>query len=185
MRIYPFNPQYLTQAAELFVQHLAALRRSVPSLSGRLERPDLVTTELAQLFQRCPGVMAVEDGRLAGYLGWFIVERFRGADRRGAYVPEWAHATLAEGRPDIYRALYRAAAEQWSAAGCGVHAITLLAHDESARHTWFWNGLPRQESSRRVAGRRAARLRPPRLHLLRRRLRVVQPRGGRVLAEVL
>lgn len=120
MRIYPFNPQYLTQAAELFVQHLAALRRSVPSLSGRLERPDLVTTELAQLFQRCPGVMAVEDGRLAGYLGWFIVERFRGADRRGANVPEWAHATLAEGRPDIYRALYRAAAEQWSAAGCGV-----------------------------------------------------------------
>lgn len=141
MKIYPFDLRYLPQAAELFVYNLAALRRVVPSLSDRLERPDLVTTELAQLFQRCPGVMAVEDGRLAGYLGWFIVERFRGSERRGAYVPEWGHAALAERRADIYRALYRAAAEQWSAAGCGVHAITLLAHDEAARHTWFWNGF--------------------------------------------
>ncbi len=141
MKIYPFDLHYLPQAAELFVDNLGALRRSVPSLSDRLESRELVTKELAQLFQRCPGVMAVENGRLAGYLGWFIVERFRGADRRGAYAPEWAHAALAEGRPAIYRALYRAAAEQWSAAGCGVHAITLLAHDQAALHTWFWNGF--------------------------------------------
>lgn len=141
MKIYPFDPDYLPQAAELFAHNLAALRRSVPSLSDRLQSSELVTTELAQLFQRCPGVMAIEGSRLVGFLGWFIVERFRGSDRRGAYVPEWAHATLAQGRPAIYRALYRAAAEQWSGAGCGVHAITLLAHDEAVQHTWFWNGF--------------------------------------------
>ncbi len=141
MKIYPFDLQYLTQAAELFVQNLAALRRAVPSLSDRLESPATITKELTQLFQRCPGVMAVEDGRLVGYLGWFVVDRFRGTESRGAYVPEWGHAALAARRPEIYRAMYRAAAEQWSAAGCGVHAITLLAHDEAARHTWFWNGF--------------------------------------------
>jgi GNAT superfamily N-acetyltransferase len=142
MKITPFDPQFLPHAAELFVQNLAALRAAAPSLPDRLEHPDRATAKLAQLFQRCPGVMAVaDDGRMAGFLGWFTVDGFRGAQRRAAYVPEWGHATLAERRPDIYRALYRAAAEQWSAAGCGVHAITVLAHDQAAQQVWFWNGF--------------------------------------------
>jgi ribosomal protein S18 acetylase RimI-like enzyme len=96
---------------------------------------------LGNLFQDCPGVIAVEADRLVGYLGWFVVDRFRATDRRGAYVPEWGHATAHHRQPEIYRALYRAAAEQWSAAGCGVHAITLLAHDQAAQQAWFWNGF--------------------------------------------
>ena len=141
MVIFPYDSRYQSQAADLFVPNLKALRRTTPNLPDRLEHPENVAAELAHLFQHCPGVMAVEDGRLAGYLGWFVIDRFRGTERRGAYVPEWGHATLTERRPDIYRALYRAAAEQWSAAGCGVHAITLLAHEEAARQVWFWNGF--------------------------------------------
>lgn len=142
MKIYPFDPKYLPQAAELFVQNLAVQRGAAPSLSDRLEHPHRAATKLAQLFQRSPGVMAVEDdGRLAGYMGWFIVDHFRGTHRRAAYVPEWGHAALAGRRPDIYRALYRTAAEQWRAAGCDVHAITLLAHDQAAQQVWFWNGF--------------------------------------------
>jgi len=96
---------------------------------------------LDYLFQQCPGVIAVEADRLVGYLGWFVVDRFRATDRRGAYVPAWGHATVRHLQPEIYRTLYRAAAEQWSAAGCGVHAITLLAHDQAAQQAWFWNGF--------------------------------------------
>jgi ribosomal protein S18 acetylase RimI-like enzyme len=142
MKITPFDPQFLPDAAELFVQNLAALRAAAPSLPDGLEHPDSAAAMLAQLFQRCPGVMAVaDDGRLAGYLGWFTVDGFRATQRRAAYVPEWGHATSAEGRPHIYRALYRAAAEQWNATGCSMHAITVLAHDQAAQQVWFWNGF--------------------------------------------
>lgn len=142
MKITPFDPQYLPHAAELFAQNLAAQHAAAPSLPDRLEHAESVTVRLAQLFQRCPGVMAVaDDGRLTGYLGWFIVDGFRGTQRRAACVPEWGHATLVKRRPDIYRALYRAAAGQWRAAGRAVHAITLLAHDQVALQTWFWNGF--------------------------------------------
>jgi ribosomal protein S18 acetylase RimI-like enzyme len=37
--------------------------------------------------------------------------------------------------------LYRVAADRWAAAGCQVHAVTLLAHDHSAEQIWFWNGF--------------------------------------------
>jgi GNAT superfamily N-acetyltransferase len=86
-------------------------------------------------------VVALEDGCLVGYLAWFLVDRFRGTDRRGAYVPEWGHACQEQERAGVYRALYRAAGEVWQRAGCGVHAITLLAQDTRAEEAWFWNGF--------------------------------------------
>jgi ribosomal protein S18 acetylase RimI-like enzyme len=141
MTINVFDTHYQTEAAGLFIHNLQPLRRTVPSLPDAMEQAEHLAPKLDHLFQQGAGVMAVEDGRLAGYLGWFVVDGFRGAQRRAAYVPEWGHATLVERRADIYRALYRAAAEQWSAAGCDVHAITLLAHDQAAQQVWFWNGF--------------------------------------------
>ena len=85
--------------------------------------------------------MAVENEGLAGYLSWWVVDRFRGSPRRGAYVPEWAHGALPGREARAYRALYRAAATEWTATGCRVHAITLLANDDEARDAWFWNGF--------------------------------------------
>ncbi len=141
MKISAFDSRYLPQAAELFIHNFKQQRCAVPTLPDRLENLQAVSSRLSDLFKRFSGVMAVEEDRLVGYLGWFIVKRFRETDRTGAYVPEWGHATLDDRRPEIYRALYRAAAEQWSAAGCGVHAITLLAHDRAAQQVWFWNGF--------------------------------------------
>ena len=40
----------------------------------------------------------------------------------------------------VYRALLNDAAAKWAEAGCGVHAISLLAHDRPSR-SWFWNGF--------------------------------------------
>ena len=141
MKISAYDPRYRAEAAALFVRNFKQLRRAVPALPDRLENADEVASRLDNLVEQCPGVSAVEGDQLLGYLGWFIVDRFRGTDRKGAYAPEWGHATIDEHRQEIYRALYRTAAEQWSAAGCGVHAITLLAHDQVAQQAWFWNGF--------------------------------------------
>ncbi len=141
MKISDFDPRYLPQAAALFVRSFEKQRHATPALPDRLEHADEVTALLDCLFQRCRGVIAVEDDRLVGYLGWFTADHFRETDRRGAYVPEWGHATIDDGKPAIYRALYRAAAEQWNAAGYDVHAITLLACDPIAQQVWFWNGF--------------------------------------------
>ena len=141
MRISVYDSRYRAEAAALFVQGFERQRRATPALPDRLEHAGEVTSLLDYLFRLRPGAIAVEDDRVVGYLGWFIVDRFRKTARQGAYVPEWGHAAIDDHKPAIYRALYRAAAEQWSAAGCGVHAITLLAHDQVAQQAWFWNGF--------------------------------------------
>jgi GNAT superfamily N-acetyltransferase len=145
MQITPLSNAHLPAAAALFAAGLRRQRALTPTLPAILEDVDRVVGKLASLIDAGPAFAAWEDGRLASFLGSFLVPGFRGTARKGAYVPEWGHGTIegqAEGHAaDAYRALYRAAAAQWAAAGCQVHAISILAHDRAAVELWFWNGF--------------------------------------------
>ncbi len=141
MEIISFQRDYVDPAAALFVENLQRLRQRVPVLPEGMTDPRCVAERLRGLIEAGPAVMALDQGKLIGYLGGYLIDRFRDTDRKAAYCPEWGHATQAEGRAAIIRALYRAAAAQWTAAECQAHAITLLAQDAVAEKTWFWQGF--------------------------------------------
>lgn len=141
MEITPFRQEYLQEAAALFAGEYRQLRGRLPILPPEMEDTDRVVEKLQWLFGFCPGVAAVEGGRLIGYMGWFLSDNFRRTERKGAYCPEWGHAAAEGRKAAIYWAMYRAASKQWSEAGCHVHAITLLAHDAEAERAWFWSGF--------------------------------------------
>jgi GNAT superfamily N-acetyltransferase len=141
MKISTFHKDFIPEAAKLFIQSYQKQRQATPILPDLMENAGLVETMLADLMDSCPGVAAMKEGRLVGYMGWFLVKKFRDTDRKGAYVPEWGHACTEKDKTNIYRAMYRAAAHEWSKAGCQVHALTLLAHDHATEKVWFWNGF--------------------------------------------
>lgn len=145
MEITPFAIKYIEDAAKLFIANFKKLRHVVPATPIEMEDPACVSAHLQRIMGNCPGIAALERGKLIGYLGWWLVDAFRNTSRRAAYVPEWAHATVHYGmeasRPGIYRAMYRAAATHWVEAGCQAHAVTLLASDKVAEQTWFWSGF--------------------------------------------
>lgn len=141
MQIVSFRTDYIPEAVALFLDTLHRQRLIAPMMPEQMEDSARVSAMLEDLFHTCTGVMALDDERLTGYIGWFTVDNFRDTDRQGAYVPAWGHACVEHGKMAIYRALYRAAAEQWAAAGCQVHAITLFAHDHIAEQAWFWSGF--------------------------------------------
>src|SRR5688572_23134238 len=103
--------------AALFVENFRRLRSSLPILPGLMEDPQRVARMLADM----PGIVALEGNQVVGYLAWYLVDGFRRTARKGAYCPEWGHGAV---NATLYRALYRAAAGQWAAAGCEVHAIS-------------------------------------------------------------
>jgi GNAT superfamily N-acetyltransferase len=141
MKVTRLRKEFIPAAAALFTRNFTRQRLAVPELPGLMEDRGHIESMLEECFEPAAGLAAVEDGRLVGYLAWFLVDRFRGTERRGAYVPEWGHACLEEDRAGVYRALYRAAGEVWQRAGCGVHAVTVLAHDARAEQAWYWNGF--------------------------------------------
>lgn len=139
IRIERLRLESAVGAASLFVDEFARLRQKFPMLAEDLQDAGVVGKKLERMGDRA--LVAIEDGRLVGYLAWWNIGSFRGSGRRGAYVPEWAHGALPGRRASIYRALYRVASAEWAASGVGVHAISLLANDEEAREVWFWNGF--------------------------------------------
>jgi GNAT superfamily N-acetyltransferase len=141
MKIAAFREDYVSEAAALFAQSYQKQRLATPILPDLMADRGRMSDMLHRLLRASPGVIALEEDRLVGYMGWFYVDGFRDTDRKGAYVPEWGHSCAEEGKAKIYQAMYRVAAEQWVAAGCQVHAITLLAHDRAAEKVWFWNGF--------------------------------------------
>lgn len=141
MEIPTVKKDHLPDMAALFVQNLKQLRSKVPVLPDLMEDTARISGMLEGLHKKCAGVVALDGGKVIGYMLWFLVDEFRNTDRRAAYCPEWGHATIAASKPEIYRAMYRAAATRWAEAGCRCHCISLLAHDRQAQDVWFWNGF--------------------------------------------
>lgn len=139
--IVPWHQSLIPAAAKLFCEEVDLLRQQIPALPNLLVDCPTVTAWLAEMAARTPGLIALHNGELVGYLGWWLVDNFRGTARRGAYCPEWAHGAASGRKQRIYQALYRAATSAWQDAGCQVHAITLLAHDQTAEKVWFWQGF--------------------------------------------
>jgi GNAT superfamily N-acetyltransferase len=141
MNIVPFSSDHLEDAGGLFIQDLQRMRRAVPALPAAMIDLRTVVGQLNHFFSVNPGLAAVEENHLVGYLGWIIIDRFRGTSDRAAYCPVEAHAVSGNDRMSVNLALYTHASWHWSEMGCKTLALSFLADDRDAREFWFWNGF--------------------------------------------
>jgi len=137
--IAPLQDEHLADAAALVTVRYRALRERAPSLPSRYEDVSSILPPLRDLAGQVPAVVAMRDGRLAGFLLGMVLSEFRG--KRSVYSPEWANAARAEGSREIYREMYAHLSARWVADGCFTHLITLLAHDGEAIGAWHWLGF--------------------------------------------
>jgi hypothetical protein len=139
LEIVPLREEHIEDAAALVTARYRALRERVPSLPSRYEDVNSTLMLLRDLAGRAPGVIAMRDGRLIGFLLGMVLPEFRG--KRGVYSPEWANAVDAEDSRETYREMYAHLSACWVADGCFTHVITLLAHDRETIDTWHWLGF--------------------------------------------
>ena len=134
-----FEPSHAVRAAGWFASCVRSLRKEVPSLSASFADTDVVASQLAGM----DGYAATAGDRLVGYLtSWYPIADFRGTDRVAAYSPAWAHGvTTDDTSNEVLAALYGAAATDWAAARCAVHALTLLASQTNEIDGWFRCGF--------------------------------------------
>lgn len=123
---------HLDEAARLVA--IGADRCAFPFADGGLE---MAVRDALGNMNLDTGVVALRDGRVAGFLVGFATTLFTGLP--GVYVPEWGHAT--DGDPSLYGPMYRSASARWVAGGAVTHAITLFAEDHGALESWFGMGF--------------------------------------------
>src|SRR5512134_1251618 len=115
LEIIPLSAKHIPEAAVLFIQNFQQQRQITPCLPDWVQEGPRIEQMLKAMTERSCALAATAHGRLVGYICWYLVDHFRGTDRKGAYVPEWGHAAVGE-KTAIYQALYRAAGERWAAA---------------------------------------------------------------------
>lgn len=130
----PFAEEHLAEAGELLAARHRAHRKAEPLLPERYEDAAAAAAEVEALWRgdQPSGVVALRDGRVAGYLlGVRRKDELWGAN---VWVETAGHAAE---HPEDVRDLYGAAAEKWVAAGRTRHYAMVPASDRALVDAWF------------------------------------------------
>ncbi|MGC9348846.1 MAG: GNAT family N-acetyltransferase [Anaerolineae bacterium] len=139
LQIVNLRKDHLERAAELVAQRYQALRKEVPALPKQYGDGAVLQPMLERIIKAGPGVAALEDDRLVGFLAAFEIPAFRGFP--AVFSPEWANGAPLDDSARIYRALYTELARQWVKRGRSVHLISTFANDRQALKEWHWLGF--------------------------------------------
>ena len=150
LQIVPLDQDHLEDAAALVCARYASLRMQVPLLPAHFSDRDTVMARLAELSVASPGVVAIRNGKVVGFLAAHLLPSFR--SQRGVYSPEWANGAELEDAGTIYQELYRTIAAEWARNGYLTHALTIFANDAPWARGMALAGL-RPDRGRRGARR--------------------------------
>ncbi len=139
MQVVPLREEHLDDAAALVSSRYGALRAQAASLPARYAQVSTVLPLLRDIAAARPGVAALRNGRLVGFLSAWLLPSFRG--KRSVFSPEWANGAELEDSQRIYVQLYTHLAATWVADACFTHLISLLADDRKAIDCWHWLGF--------------------------------------------
>lgn len=140
LKIIPLKEENLEDAAALVSGRYKNLCEQEPHLPHRYKEVSNLLPLLQNIMQAAsPGVGAIQDGQLVGFLVGWLMPDFRG--KRSAYSPEWANAADLKRSAYIYEEMYRHLAAHWVAGKYVAHYITMFANDAEAVRAWHWLGF--------------------------------------------
>jgi GNAT superfamily N-acetyltransferase len=140
LKIFPLKSEHLEEGAALVSSRYKKLFEQHPLLPYRYQEANSFLPLLQNIMRaNLPGVAAIQDGQLVGFLTGWLMPDFRG--KRSVYSPEWANTATKENCRYIYEEMYRELAANWVADKYVAHYISLFANDLEAIHTWHWLGF--------------------------------------------
>ena len=136
IEILPLEESHLADAAALVCARYRALRERFPVMPSRYENPDAILPRLHDLAAKSPGVVAIQRGRLVGFLVSYQFPDFRG--KPSVYSPEWANGAEMDDSRRIYEALYTGLSAQWVEEGYCTHLLSIMSNDQDGIEGWRW-----------------------------------------------
>ena len=139
LEVVPLGEEHLKDAAALASNRYKGLRDQVPLLPPRYAESSTLLPLLQDIVEAGPGVAAIRQGRLIGFLTGWLIPSFRG--KRSVFSPEWANAADLENSRRIYEEMYAYLSASWVADGYFTHLISILVNDHDGIDGWYWLGF--------------------------------------------
>jgi len=137
LEISPLKEEHIDDAAALVSRRYINLCEQNPNLPRRYAQVSVLRPLLQNLIQTgCPGVVAINNAKLVGFLAGWQMPSFRG--KKSTYSPEWANAANLEDSQRIYEEMYTHLAEAWAADRYVSHYISIFPNDVQALRTMYW-----------------------------------------------
>lgn len=130
---------YVDEALNIVMHAYEKERNAVPCLPES-DFHDYLKNSIQYLFDNGSGIAAINGNRLIGFLSGYVVGNFFGK-YSGVYCPVFGHGAIGENSMQIYRDIYKNAAQLWVKNSYLTHAITVFAHDQELVNAWFWQGF--------------------------------------------
>jgi len=139
LEIHPVKKEHLEDAAAMVVSRYQDLNKREPLLPDRYNHASNILPHLESMYNAgSPGVAAIQDGRLVGFLMAWTMETFR--SKKSTYSPEWANAAILDRSKYLYQEMHQALAAKWVAEGYIAHYISIFANDTQAITACQWLG---------------------------------------------
>jgi len=138
IQIKPFQKSHVEEAANIFIQNYKILQKEYKELPSKYEDRNIIIPMLEDIIISNPSAVAIENGRVIGYMtGFANIKEFKGS-AMGVYIPEWGHSSLPiENREEIYYELYRSISNEWVSNKNYAHCITYYANDELLKDIFY------------------------------------------------
>jgi len=140
--ISDFTKEMIPQALQLLkcaYEAEQSFDRYLPDFGRLPDSKDLLT----HLAENGMGVAATVNGNLLGFLGAYLPfpHAYNSPTDSGCWSPLNAHAVADPQNILLWQQLYQKAAEKWTTAGAGYHAITFYRHEGAAENVFYNYGF--------------------------------------------
>ena len=135
----PINISYVDDAVSMVMSAYSKGREQIPYLP-EVDINKCFFPLIRNLFNEGSGIAAIHANNVVGFLAGFTVNEFFGR-YSGVYCPIYGHGTIDNYRMEIYKSLYKHAAELWVKDSHVTHAITVFPHDRDLVDSLFWQGF--------------------------------------------
>lgn len=143
MKIVDFKDDHLEEASKLFQKNYTELLEKFPFLPGHFNRIETISSNLKKITANNPSLVALQSNQVVGYMtGYSQIKELKGSFS-GTYMPEWAHASIRDGREKIYENLYRSISAIWASRKDYTHIISFL-ENSNLSHTFQMLGFGMQ-----------------------------------------
>jgi len=135
-----FNEKYLDEAVKLAKAQYNMEQKHIEALYEK-DYYDVLTDLLNDIFKINKGLVAIEKGKVLGYLGFWNGRNGHFGNVKGSYSPLFANAYGGENRDKIASLLFQHVSEEMIKEEILSYAICIYGHDTEVMSTLTMNGF--------------------------------------------
>lgn len=139
IKVKEVKKEYKEAALNLVLDSYRNLKKEISFLPKKADCQQKFKDKIYHLFENGLGIIALQEGKLIGFLIGYEVDELFGKDK-GIYVPLYGHAVV-NNNNRVYQKIYTRAAELWVNKDCFIHALTIFTSDRDVINTFYWLGF--------------------------------------------